>query len=56
MILILSSERVKQFVFAGMIKKEYTADEIFSMIEKTTRVKFNVHGRTIVVSELDKYN
>ena len=53
---IFFSERVKQFVFAGMIKKEYTADEIFSMIEKTTRVKFNVHGRTIVVSELDKYN
>ena len=53
---IFSSERVKQFVFAGMIKKEYTANEIFSMIEKTTRVKFNVRGRTIIVSELDKYN
>ena len=53
---IFSSERGKQFVFAGMIKKEYTANEIFSMIEKTTRVKFNVRGRTIIVSELDKYN
>ena len=51
---IFSSGRVKQFVFAGMIKKEYTANEIFSIIEKTTRVKFTVNGRTVVVSELNK--
>lgn len=49
-----SSERVKQFVFAGMIKKEYTANEIFSIIEKTTRVKFNVNGRVVAVSEWNK--
>lgn len=51
---IFSSGRVKQFVFAGMIKKEYTANQIFSIIEKTTRVKFTVNGRTVVVSELNK--
>lgn len=49
-----SSERVKHFVFAGVIKKEYTANEIFSIIEKTTRVKFNVNGRTVIVSEWNK--
>ncbi len=50
---IFSSERVKQFVFAGMIKKEYTANEIFSIIEKTTQVvHFNVSGRVVTVSEI----
>ncbi len=47
-----TSERVKKIVFAGVIRKEYTANEIFSIIEKTTRVKFNVNGRTVMVSEL----
>lgn len=49
-----SSERVKHFVFAGVIKKKYMANEIFSIIEKTTRVKFNVNGRAVIVSELNK--
>ena len=49
-----ASERVKRFVFAGMIKKEYTANEIFSMIEKAARVKFTVNGRTVTVSELKR--
>lgn len=46
-----TSERVKHFMFAGVIKKDYTANEIFSIIEKTTRVRFSVNGRTVVVSE-----
>ena len=45
-----TSEDVKHFVFAGVIKKYYTANEIFSIIEKTARVKFTVNGRTVVVS------
>lgn len=49
-----ASERVKRFVFAGMIKKEYAANEIFSMIEKAARVKFTVNGRTVTVSELKR--
>ena len=46
-----ASERVKRFMFAGVIKKDYTANEIFSIIEKTTNVRFSVNGRTVVVSE-----
>ena len=46
-----TSERVKHFMFAGVIKKGYTANEIFSIIEKTTGVQFVVKGRTVVVSE-----
>lgn len=49
-----ASERVKHFVFAGMIKKEYAANEIFSIIEKAARVKFTVNGRTVTVSELKR--
>lgn len=49
-----TSENVKHFVFAGMIKKEYSANEIFSIIEKTTRVKFTVNGRVVTVSEVIK--
>ena len=44
-----ASEEVKQLVFAGVIKKEYSANEIFEIIEKTTRVSFAVNGRTVVV-------
>lgn len=49
-----ASERVKHFVFAGMIKKEYAANEIFSIIEKAARVKFTVNSRTVAVSELKR--
>ena len=49
-----ASERVKHFVLAGMIKKEYAANEIFSIIEKAARVKFTVNGRTVAVSELKR--
>ena len=45
---------MKHFVFAGMIKKEYAANEIFSIIEKAARVKFTVNGRTVAVSELKR--
>ena len=45
-----ASEDVKHLVFAGVIKKEYSANEIFEIIEKTTRVTFAVNGRTVVVS------
>lgn len=46
-----TSERVKRFMFAGVIRKDYTANEIFSIIEKTTNVRFDVKGRTVVVGE-----
>ena len=45
-----TSEEVKQLRFAGVIRKEYTANEIFRTIEKTTGVAFAVNGRTVVVS------
>lgn len=48
-----TSEKVKHFVFAGVINKEYTANKIFSIIEKTTRVRFNVNGRVVTVSEIN---
>lgn len=50
-----SSERVKHLIFGGMIKKEYTANQIFTIIEKTTGVKFEVNGRTVTVSEVNNY-
>ncbi len=46
-----TSEDVKKYMFAGVIKKEYTANEIFSIIEKTTNVKFTMKGRTVIVSK-----
>ena len=48
-----TSEKVKRFAFAGVINKEYSANKIFSIIEKTTRVRFNVNGRVVTVSEIN---
>ena len=48
-----TSENVKRFAFAGVINKEYSANKIFSIIEKTTRVRFNVNGRVVTVSEIN---
>lgn len=46
-----ASEDVKHFQFAGVIRKEFSANDIFSIIEKTTRVKFTVNGRTVLVNK-----
>ena len=43
----------RRFAFAGVINKEYSANKIFSIIEKTTRVRFNVNGRVVTVSEIN---
>lgn len=48
-----TSEKVKRFAFAGVINKEYSANKIFSIIEKTTRVRFSVNGRVVTVSEVN---
>ena len=48
-----TSENVKRFAFAGVINKEYSANKIFLIIEKTTRVRFNVNGRVVTVSEIN---
>ena len=45
------SEDVKHLQFAGVIRKEFSANDIFSIIEKTTRVKFTVNGRTVLVNK-----
>lgn len=46
-----ASEELKHSAFAGVIDREYTANEIFSIIEKTTRVKFELKGRTVLVKK-----
>lgn len=49
-----TSESVKQSVFAGVINKEYNINKIFLIIEKTTRVKFDLNGRVVTVSEWNR--
>lgn len=46
-----TSEKLKHYAFAGVINKEYSANKIFSVIEKTTRVKFDLNGRVVTVRE-----
>ena len=48
-----TSDNVKHFAFAGVINKEYSGNKIFSIIEKTTQVHFNVNGRVVTVSEIN---
>ena len=44
-----TSEELKHSAFAGVIDREYSANEIFTIIEKTTRVKFDLKERTVIV-------
>lgn len=42
-------EALKQEKFTGVILKDYTIEQILTIIEKTTNVKFSVNGKTVVV-------
>lgn len=42
-------ENLRKDKFTGVIRKDYTADQILDIITKTTNVKFEIHGRTISV-------
>lgn len=44
------SEKLKQEKFTGVVLKNYTIEQILSIIEKTTNVKFSVEGQTVVVN------
>ena len=43
-------EKLKQEKFTGVVLKNYTIEQILSIIEKTTNVKFSVEGQTVVVN------
>lgn len=49
--IFFSSERVKTVCFTGAILRFEPLDELIRMIEKTSNVRFNVKGKTIVISE-----
>lgn len=41
---------LKSYKFTGVIRKDFTAEQIFKVIEKTTCVKFRVRGRCVTVN------
>ena len=43
-------EELKSYPFTGVIRRDFTAGQIFDIIEKTTRVKFNVRGKCVTVN------
>ena len=43
-------EEMKSYPFTGVIRRDFTAGQIFEIIEKTTRVKFNVRGKCVTVN------
>ena len=43
-------EELKSYPFTGVIRRDFTAGQIFEIIEKTTRVKFNVRGKCVTVN------
>ncbi len=45
-----SGQDLKAYEFTGVIRKDFTAEQIFGIIEKTTGVKFNVVGRTVTIN------
>ena len=44
-------EELKSYPFTGVIRRDFTAGQIFEIIEKTTRVKFNVRGKCVTVNQ-----
>lgn len=44
------NEELKSYPFTGVIRRDFTAGQIFEIIEKTTRVKFNVRGKCVTVN------
>ena len=43
-------EELKSYPFTGVNRRDFTAGQIFEIIEKTTRVKFNVRGKCVTVN------
>ena len=43
-------EELKSYPFTGVIRRDFTAGQIFEIIEKTTRLKFNVRGKCVTVN------
>ena len=43
-------DELKSYPFTGVILRDFTAEQIFEIIEKTTRVKFDVKDRCVTVS------
>ena len=45
-----ASENLKNKTFTGVVRRDLVAREIFSIIEKTTRVKFEENGKCVIIS------
>jgi sigma factor regulatory protein, fecR/pupR family len=45
-----TNENLKREMFTGVVRKNYTIEQILSIIEKTTNVKFSVEGQTVMVN------
>lgn len=45
-----AGQDLKLYEFTGVIRKDFTAEQIFEIIEKTTQVKFHARGRSVTVN------
>jgi ferric-dicitrate binding protein FerR (iron transport regulator) len=46
---LFEEEALERYEFTGVIRRDYTANQIIEIIEKTTDVKFRMNGRTVTV-------
>lgn len=37
--------------FTGVVKRDQSLEEVLSIIEKTTNIKFKISGRTIIIKQ-----
>ena len=44
------AQELKSYEFTGLIRKDFSAERVFEIIEKTTQVKFHVKGRSVIVN------
>lgn len=42
-------EELKDYLFTGVINKDYSANKIFEIIEKTTNVRFKIKNKTVTI-------
>lgn len=45
-----AAQELKSYEFTGLIRKDFSAERVFEIIEKTTQVKFHVKGRSVIVN------
>ena len=46
---VYEAEEFRNHPFTGIVKRDQSLEDVLSLIEKTTNIKFKILGRTIII-------